>query len=228
MLKSSGTRPQVINCFSKPTDAVRQWAQVEKFTMIGASHGGFLTLEYALAYPNRVKAIIVGDSAAQMAHWGAINMTAKALTDPRVQPDPTQLVRLLSGSCIDEADYLTAFTSIAPLYAAPDHLKDKTEVDVGKALSDVTKFVFETNSAAMSDCISRYDVRDGLHKIKVPAFVFVGRHDWITPVKLSEELAEGIPDARLVIFENSGHLPGLEERTLFKKEIDAWMALNNL
>lgn len=207
---------------------VRQWAQADTFTMIGGSHGGFLTLEYALAYPQHVNAIIVGDSAAQVAHWAAINMTAKALTDPRVQPDPAQLIRVLSGTCFDEADYAAGFASIAPLYAAPDEIKDKAEVDVGKALSQVTKLVFETTNAAMNDCVSRYDVRDRLHEIKVPAFVFVGRHDWILPVKLSEEIARGIPDTKLVVFENSGHLPSLEEKTLFKKEVDNWMASNGI
>lgn len=208
--------------------ANRQWAQADQFTMIGGSHGGFLTLEYALAYPQRVNAIILVDSAAQVAHWAAMNMTAKALTDSRVKPDPAQLVRILSGTCYDEADYAAGFASIAPLYAAPDEIKDKAEVDVGKALSQVTKLVFETTNAAMNNCASRYDVRDRLHEIKIPAFVSVGRHDWILPVQLSEEIARGISGAKLVVFENSGHLPPLEEKTLFKKEVDDWMASNGI
>lgn len=196
--------------------------------MAGGSHGGFITLEYALAYPNRVRAILVGDSGAQISHWAGMNMIATALSDPRVKPDPAQVVRLLSGKCFDEADYAAGFGSIAPLYAAPDEIKDKAEVDVGKALGEITKLVFETTCAAMNDCASRYDVRDRLREIKVPVFVFVGRHDWICPVVLSEELAKGIPDAKLVIFENSGHLPPLEEKTLFKKEVEAWMSSKSI
>lgn len=209
-------------------DELRQWAGAETFVMVGASHGGFITLAYAVNYPQRVKAIIVGDSAAQIAHWGTANMVAQALTDPRVKPDPAQFVRLATGTCINEADYMQAFTSIAPLYAAPDEVKDKAEVDVGKFLVEATKFIFETNSAAMGDCVSRYDVRDRLHELQIPAFVFCGRHDWITPPVLSEELAKGIQNSKLVIYENSGHLPALEEKSLFSGNVQAWLKENDL
>jgi proline iminopeptidase len=47
----------------------------------------------------------------------------------------------------------------------------------------------------------------------------VGRHDWITPVEASEEMAALIPGAELVIFENSGHSPLHEERKLWEATV---------
>jgi len=41
--------------------------------------------------------------------------------------------------------------------------------------------------------------------------VTVGRTDWITPVSCSETIVSLIPDARLAIFEKSGHSPQIEE-----------------
>jgi pimeloyl-ACP methyl ester carboxylesterase len=35
------------------------------------------------------------------------------------------------------------------------------------------------------------------------------------PLQCSLELLEGIPDARLIVFEQSGHAPFVEERVLF-------------
>ena len=53
--------------------------------------------------------------------------------------------------------------------------------------------------------MSWFDVGDELAGIKVSAFIYCGRFvDWFTPVRLSEELAAGIPKARLVIDEKSG------------------------
>jgi len=146
-------------------------------------------------------------------------MTKAALTDPRVKPDPEQLVRLLSGTVRDQEDLLTGFASLAPLYAAPDELKDQVEVDAGEVISKATKPFYETYNAAMNDCASRYDVRDVLQNIKTPAFVYVGRHDWITPVPCSEFLASKIPNAKLVIYEKSGHIAALEEKTPFQKDV---------
>ena len=148
-----------------------------------------------------------------------VNMTARALTDPRVKPDPEQLVRLFSGRCKDQMDLITGFGSIAPLYAAPPEVREHAEVDVDAVLGAATVPFYETGNAAMGYCISRYDVRDRLQDIKIPTFIFVGRHDWITPVPCSEEIAAGVPMSKLVVYEKSGHFPGLEEKTKFQKDV---------
>ena len=44
----------------------------------------------------------------------------------------------------------------------------------------------------------------------------VGRDDWITPVACSETIASLIPNARLVVFEKSGHSPQIEEPELLQ------------
>ena len=50
-------------------------------------------------------------------------------------------------------------------------------------------------------------------------FVYTGRYDWITPVQLNIELANGIKGCKFVIYEKSGHMPALEERTKFQKDV---------
>jgi pimeloyl-ACP methyl ester carboxylesterase len=106
--------------------------------MIGASHGGMLTLEYALAHPDRLYGAITGDAAAQWSHWAAMNAIKTALTDPRVSPDPEQLVRALSGNNLSFEDMAAAAQSIYPLYSVPDHLKGETEGDVNAVLAKAT------------------------------------------------------------------------------------------
>ena len=102
--------------------------------MIGASHGGFLTLEYALAHPGHLYGAIVGDSGAQF-HWAAMDAVKTALTDPRVTPDPDQVVRALSGSLTSHEDLASGLGSIMPLCSVPDHLKDQAETDVSEVLA---------------------------------------------------------------------------------------------
>ena len=103
--------------------------------MIGASHGGFLTLEYALAYPQHLYGIIVGDAAAQWSHWGAMSTIKTALTDPRAaNVDPDQLLRMMSGTMTSQEDMNSGFATIMPLYAVPAHLQDQVETNVAEAL----------------------------------------------------------------------------------------------
>jgi len=63
------------------------------------------------------------------------------------------------------------------------------------------------------------DLRPHLHKIKVPTLVIVGRHDFITNVPMAEAMVEHIPQARLEIFEESGHFALVEEPQKFYRVI---------
>ncbi len=64
-----------------------------------------------------------------------------------------------------------------------------------------------------------YDIKARLHDITCPVLVTVGRHDWITPVEASERIVSRIPDARLVVFEKSGHSPQIEEGDLWLETV---------
>ena len=50
-----------------------------------------------------------------------------------------------------------------------------------------------------------------LAKIDFPALIMGGRFDRVCPVTVQKEIADGIKDSRLVIFEKSGHRPFIEE-----------------
>jgi proline iminopeptidase len=106
----------------------------EKFVIIGASHGGFLTLEYTLAYPEHLYGALMGDCGAQLSHWGAMSAMKTALTDRRVKPDPEQLLRALTGNLQSMDDQASWLASIFPLYTVPDHLRDQAETDINLAL----------------------------------------------------------------------------------------------
>ncbi|TKA64786.1 hypothetical protein B0A55_08970 [Friedmanniomyces simplex] len=116
-------------------------------------------------------------------------------------------------------DLIAGFGSIAALYAAPPEVKGHAGVDIDAVLSASAMPFYKTGNAAMGDCLSRYDVRDRLQDIKVLAFIAVGRHEWIIPVQGSEKLAEKMPRSRLVMYEMSGHLPGMEEKTRFQEDV---------
>jgi 3-oxoadipate enol-lactonase len=56
-----------------------------------------------------------------------------------------------------------------------------------------------------TDAVLAHDTRGRLHQIRCPTLVAVGSQDLITPPFLAEELARGIPGARLMCLPNAGH-----------------------
>ena len=45
-------------------DGLREWIGAEKIVVAGGSYGGFIAMEYAIAYPDRVSAMILRDTSA--------------------------------------------------------------------------------------------------------------------------------------------------------------------
>jgi hypothetical protein len=52
----------------------------------------------------------------------------------------------------------------------------------------------------------------------------IGRTDWVTTVAAADTIASLIPNAKLVVFEKSGHSPQIEEFDLFQKVMRDFLA----
>jgi proline iminopeptidase len=70
---------------------------------------------------------------------------------------------------------------------------------------------------------TRLSYSDRLGDVRAPALILAGRHDPEAPLQCSEELLQGIPDARIIVFEHSGHSPFIEEASLFAQTVDAFL-----
>lgn len=62
-----------------------------------------------------------------------------------------------------------------------------------------------------------FDITRKLHLIETPTLIICGRYDVQCPLIYSQEMAELIPGAQLVIFESSNHYPFLEEKARFHR-----------
>jgi len=83
--------------------------------------------------------------------------------------------------------------------AGMQHDSDRTGADV---------FLRQTHAV-----INRQDSRGKLAAIACPTLVLCGRRDNLCPVDVSEELANKIPGAYLIILETCGHLSTKEKVT---------------
>ena len=67
------------------------------------------------------------------------------------------------------------------------------------------------------------DYRPDLSKVTVPTLLCFGRDEKLIPVAGGEHLQKNLPNARLLVFENSGHCPFLEESKRFNREVDRFI-----
>lgn len=69
----------------------------------------------------------------------------------------------------------------------------------------------------------RLSYADRLAEVQAPTLILAGRHDPEASLQCSQELLQRIPDASLVIFEESGHAPFIEEAARFTQSVDAFL-----
>ena len=72
--------------------------------------------------------------------------------------------------------------------------------------------------------MARQDWRELLPAIRCPTVVIVGDGDELTPPKLAEEIAGGIPGAQLVVVRDSGHLTTIERPADVNAALVRWLA----
>jgi pimeloyl-ACP methyl ester carboxylesterase len=76
----------------------------------------------------------------------------------------------------------------------------------------------------MRAVMGRPDSRPNLSAIRCPTLVLVGDGDELTPPTLAREIAAGIPDARLVVIPECGHVSTLERPQGVTQALVEWLA----
>lgn len=98
----------------------------------------------------------------------------------------------------NNADFYFHAPRLAPQYTAADR----------KALDDGSAFTIETMFPTLSDITF-----EKVHELDVPIIMLLGRHDHTTPTSIAVAWMQALaaPKKQIVWFENSAHLPFIEE-----------------
>jgi len=70
------------------------------------------------------------------------------------------------------------------------------------------------------------NIWDQISHIKQPVLVFTGEYDPVIPQEKTRRLAETLPNARLLLYPNVGHMVMSERREDFWRDIIAWKNTN--
>jgi len=198
--------------FCSDADALRKHLGFEKVAVLGYSFGGFIALEYALRYPERLRHLILLDTAP------AFNYGEEIEANARRKGATQEQLEALDAAADDEAEFWDLLNLIAPLYFH-NFDADLAERVLGKTIVCV-------EAAEAGEAITEeWDLTARLGEISVPTLILVGRDDFITPPSQARIMHERIPNSELVVFERSGHFPHVEEPEAFFATVRGWLKL---
>ena len=76
----------------------------------------------------------------------------------------------------------------------------------------------------LMECLEVVDVEPRLSTISLPTLIIHGRRDVICPLAAAENLAAKIPNSRLVVIEDAGHVPTITRPVDVAKAIEDFFA----
>jgi proline iminopeptidase len=195
-------------------EELRNTLGLDRVIVLGNSFGGMWALVYALRYPGSISQLILVTTSPSHAFWDAATAELeRRATSAQKETAPT----LFEGKVTTEEEFRRWWDVMLPLYFAHwDEKIGQEMIERGVDNPLVAAYMFE-------HVIPKYDVRQRLGEITVPTLVISGRHDWVTPVSESEQIARGIPNSELVIFEESGHMPFIEEQAGFVEVVQRFV-----
>ena len=213
---SQGIPPFSHAQWAADVDGLRQWLGADEVIVAGGSYGGFIAMEYAIAYPDRVTAMILRDTSADNSNLARAYENARH--QDRVAINWENFDRYWTGRIHDDEDLKARWAEIIPLY---DYEYD---AEASAARVEGGSYRYETHNYCFQHNMPGYDLKPLLPSVQCPTLVTVGRTDWITPVSSAQTIASLIPAARLVVFEKSGHSPQIEEAEKFNTVIREFLS----
>ena len=176
-----------------------------RFALAGHSMGGYIAFEIVRQAPERV------------AKLALINTQARPDTPEVTARRRGQIARALAN------EYHAVLDDLFLGFVHPSR-RDDAELrqlvhDMG---DDIGANAFVHQQTAI---ISRADSRPSLAWIKCPTLVLTGDEDNTIPNALSAEMADGIHGAKLVILQNCGHLPQVEQKQATADALVEWLRI---
>ncbi len=165
---------------------------IDKTYLLGFSMGGCIAQEIVLNYPNRITKLVLTSTWSGPSH-GIVTPI------PEENPFPKMLPLLKQGKFEEMARILTHSLFPEDYKKRYPHIIEK--VVKNYRAHPPTPKGFEGQSAY----VDTFETYDRLSEINIPTLIMHGTEDKIVPVENAKVLAENIPNAELILFENTGH-----------------------
>ena len=192
-------------------DALRAHLRLERTAVFGHSYGGFVALEYALTYPDRLTQLLLCDTDTCAPDDGRVVASMQRLgLDPGI-------LGAFERPVETREDFLSVFDDVEPAYfphSAP-----------GIARAGLAQTIYRPGGGAGgSAALEGWDLAGRLGEVAVPTLVLNGVDDFLFAPDRAKLMHSAIPGARLRIFEASGHLPFVEQEAAFLGEVREFLA----
>ncbi len=188
---------------------------IEAAALVGNSMGGFVGAELAIRHPQRVERLVL--------------VAAAGLSIEHMRNEPVLALLRRTENLL--AFYTGWFASRSQALARRPRMR-RLMVGLVAHRPDRLPAALIAEQVAGSgkpgfvdaiDALTSYPIRDRLGEIACPTLVVWGDKDKLVPVRDAAEFERLIPDARKVVYADTGHVPMLERPARFNADLRAFL-----
>jgi pimeloyl-ACP methyl ester carboxylesterase len=175
--------------FAADTAALMDALEIESAHVVGSSMGGAIAQELALGHPERVRSLVLNGT------WC------------RGDRFLHEIFRNWMWSA-EKADSIRDFLVTVNLWCFSPRIWNEGVMDEWVAAAEASPYAQSVDAFCRSTlALIAHDTADRVAGISAPTLITVGDLDLVLPPRFSQELAERIPNARLVVIPDVGHQP---------------------
>ncbi len=205
-----------ITGYAAIVDELLRTLGVPAATIVGNSMGGFVALDMALHHAQRVERLVLVAAAGVGLERAGVDRAVGVLR---------RAERLVLGYNA----FIAARSDVASRRAGlRRQLLRMVAAHPEKLPAPLVSEQLRANGTAgfldAVEALTTYVVRDRLQEIDAPTLIVWGEHDRLVPVADAGRLARGIPDARSIIYADTGHVAMLERPERFNADLRAFLA----
>lgn len=171
-----------------------QSQHLSKATLVGNSLGGWIALDFALRHPEMVdKVVLVNAAGVPFQQAITVNLNPASLPATRKMLESL----FYDKKMVTDVFVQTVFTN---------HLRNNDGYTIDRTLQG-----FSVENQFLDDA--------RLASLHAPTLVVWGREDELLPLSAGEKFRDHIPGAKMVVFDQCGHVPQIEKPADFNRAV---------
>ena len=184
----------------------------EPVILVGCSMGGGLAMDFALAYPSRVKKLIMVDS-----EPNGLDLDVDGPSDKFEEAG-----KAFKAGDLDLAAEIEAQIWFDGMNRTPEQVNQemrKLQIEMNRiALENESKGIGERQPNMQTEAFER------LNEIKIPVLLIVGENDLTYFDAAADYMLERISSSQKVIISNAAHLPNMDQPVEFRKIVEEFLS----
>lgn len=201
-------------------EKIRKDLSLSQVIILGHSGHGYMALEYAKKYPNRVSHLVLlamSPNSSPESFAAADRYFQESVCPERKDLLAKNLSALQTAIESNPSQaFIARALKFAPMIWYNPHF------DASFLWQDV-KVIPEIMDYLWGYVFREIDITKNLNQLKTPIFLCLGRYDYWNPPCLWEKVRPYFNNLTIRVFEKSGHTPQFEESEQFNNELLQWL-----